>query len=85
MTGTGYSVAQSPIAAPACRVLRWPTTRLHRSLALFGSRYNYNVLGIVIILTVNYSIKQNQFTNQLQNSRVSDLEESNEVFERAIR
>ena len=31
-------------------------------MALFGSRYNCSVLGIVTTLTTNYGVKQSQFT-----------------------
>ena len=56
-------------------------------MALFGSRYNYSVLGIVTTLTTNYGVKQSQFTNLKSTSepRASDPEESNEIFDRAIR
>ena len=36
-------------------------------------------------LTANYGVKQNQFTKPTSESRTSDPEESNEVFDRAIR
>ena len=35
-------------------------------------------------LTDNYDIKQNQFTKLISEPRVSDSEESNEAFDRAI-
>ena len=37
------------------------------------------------ILIANYSVKQRQFTKLTPEPRVSDLEESNKVFDRAIR
>ena len=57
------------------------------AVALFGSRYNCSVLGIVTTLTTNYGVKQSQFTNLKSTSepRASDPEESNEVSDRAIR
>jgi len=36
-------------------------------------------------LTVNYGVKQNQFTKPTSEPRTSDPEESNEAFDRAIR
>ena len=53
--------------------------------ALFGSRLNYSPLGIVITLTTNYGVKQSQFIKPTSKPRASDPEESNEVFDRAIR
>ena len=40
---------------------------------------------IVIILTTNYGVKQNQFTKLTLEPRASDPKESNEPFDRAIR
>ena len=37
------------------------------------------------ILTDNYGVKQNQFTKSTSEPRASDSEESNEVFDCAIR
>ena len=37
------------------------------------------------ILTVNYGIKQSQFTKPTPEPRASDSEESNKIFDRAIR
>ena len=37
------------------------------------------------ILTANYGVKQMQFTKPTPEPRASDLEESNKVFNRAIR
>ena len=37
------------------------------------------------ILTVNYGVKQNQFTKPTPEPRANDPEESNEVFDRAIK
>ena len=54
-------------------------------MALFGSRYNYSALGIVTTLSTNYGVKQSQFTKLTSEPRVSDPEESNEVFDCAIR
>ena len=56
-----------------------------KSMALFGSLYNCNALGIVTTLTTNYSVKQSQFTKPISEPRASDSEESNEAFDRAIR
>ena len=36
-------------------------------------------------LTINYGVKQNQFTKPTSEPRTSDFEESNEVFDRVIR
>ena len=36
------------------------------------------------ILTVNYDVKQSQFTKPISEPRASDPEESNETFDRAI-
>ena len=36
-------------------------------------------------LTANYGVKQSQFTKLTSEPRASDLEESNEAFDRAIR
>ena len=58
---------------------------LGRTLALFGSRYNCSVLGIVTTLTTNYGVRQSQFTKPTSEPRASDLEESNKVFDRVIR
>ena len=52
---------------------------------LFGLRYNYSALEIVIILTINYDVKQSQFTKSTLEPRACDPEESNEVFDHAIR
>ena len=38
-----------------------------------------------ITLTVNYGVKQNQFTKPTSEPRASDPEESNETSDRAIR
>ena len=40
---------------------------------------------IVQTLTINYSVKQSQFTKPISEPRASDPEESNEAFDRAIR
>ena len=37
------------------------------------------------ILTVNYGVKQSQFTKPTPEPHASDLEESNKAFDRAIR
>ena len=37
------------------------------------------------ILTVNYGVKQSQFTKPISEPRASDPEESNKSFDRAIR
>jgi len=42
-------------------------------------------LRIVITLTTNYSVKQSQFTKTTSKPRASDPEESNKVFDHAIR
>ena len=55
------------------------------AVALFGSRYNCSALKIIIILTINYGVKQSQFIKPTSEPRASDLEESNEVFDRTIR
>ena len=54
-------------------------------LASFGSHYNYSVVGIVIILTINYGVKQSQFIKSTSDPHASDSEKSNEIFYRAIR
>ena len=45
------------------------------------------ILALVnsVTLTVNYGVKQSQFTKPTSEPRASDPEESNEVFNRAIR
>ena len=45
----------------------------------------YVVLVNSNILTANYGVKQRQFTKLTSEPHVSDPEESNEVFDRAIR
>ena len=37
------------------------------------------------ILTINYGVKESQFTKLTSDPRASDPEESNEAFDRAIR
>ena len=37
------------------------------------------------ILTINYGVKQKQFTKSTPEPRASDPEESNETFDRTIR
>ena len=54
-------------------------------MVLFGSRFNPNTLGIVSSLTINYGVKQSQFTKQTSGPGASDYKESNEAFDRAIR
>ena len=53
--------------------------------ALFGSRCFRGVLVNSNTLIVNYSVKQSQFTKLTSEPCASDPEESNKVFDRAIR
>ena len=50
-------------------------------MALFGCR----MLENSNTLTVNYGVKQSQFTKPTSKPRASDAEESNGAFDRAIR
>ena len=44
-----------------------------------------SAVAIVITLTTNYGVKQNQFTKLISELRASDPEEFNESFDRTIR
>ena len=68
-----------------CNCTEQPCGSNNLAMALFGSRYNCSVLGIITILTTNYGVKQSQFTKPTLEPRASDPEESNEVFDRVIR
>ena len=55
--------------------------RIAETLASFGSRYDFSVLINSNILTVNYDVKQKQFTKPTPEPRASDLKESNKIFD----
>ena len=57
--------------------------RRHSGLVWMRAR----ILALVnsATLTVNYGVKQSQFTKPTSEPHASDPEESNEVFDRAIR
>ena len=51
-------------------------------------RWPHLVCAVLVnsdILTANYGVKQRQFTKPTSEPHVSDPEESNEAFDRAIR
>ena len=54
-------IAELTLAACACADTIVSNAE-SESWALFSSRYNCSVLGIVTILIINYGVKQNQFT-----------------------
>ena len=63
--------------------------KIHLTKESGGSIYGLRLVCSVLMnsdsLTVNYGIKQNQFTKPTSEPCASDPEESNDVFDRAIR
>ena len=63
-------------------------TRTHSLRVTYKSTLVRLVCAVLVtsnILTVNYGVKQNQFTKPTSEPRASDPKESNEAFDHAIR
>ena len=68
----------------------WTSTRGRHHRRKLGYCCSVKVLVYALlvnsnILTVNYGVKQSQFTKSTSEPRASDSEESNEAFDHAIR
>ena len=72
-----------------CVALSAHHVALVRTIIAPSPRYRLRLVCSVLVnsdtLTANYSIKQSQFTKPTSEPRASDPEESNGVFDRAIR